>query len=65
MNINPTPYVLGPEEGEAFWGFGALWTLKASAEQTGDSFSLIEEVAPGGRHTASRPSGGRRDILRP
>ena len=48
MNINPTPYVLGPEEGEAFWGFGALWTLKASAEQTGNSFSLIEEVAPGG-----------------
>jgi quercetin dioxygenase-like cupin family protein len=51
MNINPTPYVLGPEEGEAFWGFGALWTLKASAEQTGDSFSLIEEVAPGGEGT--------------
>jgi hypothetical protein len=38
MNTNPTPYVLGPEEGEAFWGFGALWTLKASAEQTGGRF---------------------------
>src|SRR5215203_1555426 len=51
MNINPTPYVLGPEEGEALWGFGALWTLKASAEQTGNSFSHIEEVAPGGEGT--------------
>jgi hypothetical protein len=20
MNTNPTPYVLGPEDGEAFWG---------------------------------------------
>ena len=49
MNTNPTPYLLGPEEGEAFWGFGALWILKASAEQTGNRFSLIEEVAPGGR----------------
>ena len=51
MNTNPTPYVLGPEEGEAFWGFGALWTPKATAEQTGDRFSLIEEVAPGGEGT--------------
>jgi quercetin dioxygenase-like cupin family protein len=51
MNTNPTPYVLGPEEGEVFWGFGALWTLKASAEQTGGRFSLIEEVAPGGEGT--------------
>jgi quercetin dioxygenase-like cupin family protein len=51
MNTNPTPYLLGPEEGEAFWGFGALWTLKASAEQTGNRFSLIEEVAPGGEGT--------------
>jgi hypothetical protein len=44
MTTNPTPYTLGPEDGEAFWGFGALWTLKASAEQTGGRFSLIEEV---------------------
>jgi quercetin dioxygenase-like cupin family protein len=51
MTTNPTPYTLGPEDGEAFWGFGALWTLKASAEQTGGRFSLIEEVAPGGEGT--------------
>ena len=51
MNTNPTPYVLGPEEGEAFWGFGALWTPKATSEQTGGRFSMIEEVAPRGEGT--------------
>jgi quercetin dioxygenase-like cupin family protein len=51
MDINPTPYALGPEDGEWFWGFGVLWTIKASAEQTGGRFSLIEEFAPGGEGT--------------
>ncbi len=51
MNTNPTAYVLGPEEGEAFWGFGALWTPKATAEQTGGRFSMIEEIAPRGEGT--------------
>jgi quercetin dioxygenase-like cupin family protein len=51
MDNNPTPYALGPEDGEAFWGFGSLWTIKASAEQTGGRFSLIEELAPGGAGT--------------
>ena len=51
MNVNLTPYVLGPEDGEAFWGFGSLWTVKASAEQTGGSFALIEELAPRGAAT--------------
>src|ERR687893_2465973 len=52
MNNNPTPYVLGPEDGEAFWGLdNSLWSLKATAEQTGGRFSLIEEVAPRGEGT--------------
>ena len=52
MDTNPTtPYALGPAQGEAFWGFGSLWTIKASAEQTGGRFSLIEELAPGGAGT--------------
>lgn len=51
MNIKPVPYALGPEDGEAFWGFGSLWTVKASGEQTGGSFSLIEEWAPRGEGT--------------
>jgi quercetin dioxygenase-like cupin family protein len=52
MNTNPTSYVLGPEDGEAFWGLdNSLWSLKATAEQTGGRFSLIEEVAPRGEGT--------------
>ena len=51
MNTNPGAYVLGPEEGEAFWAFGALCTPKATAEQTGGRFSVIEEVAPRGEGT--------------
>src|SRR5829696_8203106 len=44
MDSNRTSYVLGSEDGEFFWGVdGSLWTLKASAEQTGGKFSLIEE----------------------
>jgi quercetin dioxygenase-like cupin family protein len=52
VHWNPTPYVLGPEDGEAFWGLdNSLWSLKATAEQTGGRFSLIEEVAPRGEGT--------------
>ena len=52
MNTNPVaPYALGPEDGEAFWGFGSLWTVKASAEQTGGRFAFIEEVSPAGAGT--------------
>jgi hypothetical protein len=51
MNTGLIPYALGPEDGEAFWGFGSLWTVKASAEQTGGRFALIEELAPGGAGT--------------
>jgi quercetin dioxygenase-like cupin family protein len=51
MSTNKTAYALGSEEGEAFWGFGSLWTIKASAEQTGGRFSLIEELAPRGAAT--------------
>jgi len=51
MDANRTPYALSAQQGEAFWGFGSLWTIKASAEQTGGRFSLIEELAPGGEGT--------------
>jgi quercetin dioxygenase-like cupin family protein len=44
---SPSPIVCG----EAFWGFGSLWTVKTSAEQTGGRFALIEELAPGGVST--------------
>ena len=51
MNTNVAPYALGPGDGEAFWGFGSLGTVKASAEQTGGRFSMIEEISPKGAST--------------
>jgi quercetin dioxygenase-like cupin family protein len=51
MSTNPTPYALGSEEGEALWFAGALVTMKATDEQTGGEFLLIEELAPRGAAT--------------
>ena len=41
-------YGLTEEEGEAFWLFGALVTIKISAEETAGQYSLIEVEAPAG-----------------
>jgi quercetin dioxygenase-like cupin family protein len=48
MDTDPTAYALGPEQGEALWFFGTLATFKATAEQTGGQYSLVEQVAPRG-----------------
>ena len=48
MITNPTPYALDTEEGEALWWSTALLTVKATAEQTGGEFFLIEEYVPKG-----------------
>jgi hypothetical protein len=48
MNTDLTPYALGSEDGEALWFFETLATFKATAEQTGGRFSLVEQMAPGG-----------------
>jgi mannose-6-phosphate isomerase-like protein (cupin superfamily) len=37
-----------PGEGEALWWFGLLATVKATAEQTGGQYSLVEILAPDG-----------------
>jgi quercetin dioxygenase-like cupin family protein len=37
-----------PGEGEAWWWFGALATIKATGEQTGGRYSLVEILAPEG-----------------
>ncbi len=37
-----------PGEGEAWWWFGALATIKATAEQTGGRYTLVEILAPEG-----------------
>jgi quercetin dioxygenase-like cupin family protein len=51
MNTDPAQYALGPDEGEAFWFFGGLVTVKASAQQTGGRFALTEQLFPGGMAT--------------
>jgi quercetin dioxygenase-like cupin family protein len=42
------PIALGPEEGDAIWSFGALATIKATAEGTDGRFALFEPPAPRG-----------------
>ena len=37
-----------PGEGEAWWWFGVLATVKATAEQTGGQYTLVEILAPEG-----------------
>ena len=44
-------YALGSEEGEAFWFFGGLVTVKASALQTGGNFAITELLVPRGTAT--------------
>jgi quercetin dioxygenase-like cupin family protein len=39
----PAPYALNAQEGEALWFFGTLMLVKASAKQTGERFSLVEQ----------------------
>lgn len=51
MATNPIPYALNSEDGEALWFFGTLATFKATAEQTGGQYTLIEQLAPGGMAT--------------
>ena len=51
MSTKPTYHALGPEEGEALWWSGAQITVKATAEQTGGEFFLIEEFVPRGTAT--------------
>ena len=48
MDTSPIGYALGSEDGEALWFFGTLATFKATAEQTGGEYALIEQVAPRG-----------------
>jgi len=38
--------VVGPGEGEAFWFFGCLVTVKASAATTGGRLAVLEHLAP-------------------
>lgn len=48
MEPSTHPYILAREEGQSVWFLGTLVTLKATHEQTGGTFSLIEQVVPPG-----------------
>ena len=41
-------FALEPGEGEALWWIGMLATIKATAEQTGGQYTLLEILAPEG-----------------
>lgn len=41
-------YALGKQEGPAVWFFNTLTVIKATANQTGNAFGLMEMVAPVG-----------------
>ncbi len=55
MGTTPTPilipYVDAPGDGEARWSFGTLTSVKATGDQTGGRFALIEDLAPRGDGT--------------
>lgn len=43
--VNPVkPYSVEAKNAPAFWSQGILWTILATADQTGGSYSLIEEL---------------------
>lgn len=41
-------YFLGPEEGEALWTLGALYTFKAMGKDNHDEYTLVEVKGPKG-----------------
>jgi quercetin dioxygenase-like cupin family protein len=43
-----TPFAVSLRDAPAFWTLGELFTLIATAEQTGGAFSLVEELLPRG-----------------
>ena len=47
-SLGNAPYALAREEGEAIWFLGMLVVMKATGEQTGGAFGLIENVMPAG-----------------
>jgi quercetin dioxygenase-like cupin family protein len=48
MNMVPQPYALAREEGQALWFLDSLLIVKATGEQTGGAFGLIDNVMPPG-----------------
>ena len=48
MGSESRAYVLGPDQGRAFWFAGALMVTKASGEDSEGAFALLDQTVPGG-----------------
>jgi quercetin dioxygenase-like cupin family protein len=48
MDMGTRPYALAREEGRAVWFLGTLVIVKATGEQTGGAFGLIDNLMPTG-----------------
>ena len=48
MDMGTQPYALASEEGPAVWFLGTLVIMKATGEQTGGAFGLIDNLMPAG-----------------
>jgi quercetin dioxygenase-like cupin family protein len=48
MDVGTQPYALAKEEGQAVWFLGTLLIVKATGEQTGGAFGLVDNVLPAG-----------------
>ncbi len=48
MDMETRPYALAREEGRALWFLGTLVIVKATGEQTGGTFGLIDNLMPAG-----------------
>jgi quercetin dioxygenase-like cupin family protein len=48
MTAGLEPYWLGPDDGDAMWVLGGLYTWKALGAQTGGEYSLCEVRGPAG-----------------
>jgi quercetin dioxygenase-like cupin family protein len=48
MDMETRPYALAREDGQAVWFLGTLVIVKATGEQTGGAFGLIDNLMPGG-----------------
>jgi hypothetical protein len=48
MDMGTRPYALAREEGRAVWFLGTLVIVKATGEQTGGAFGLVDNLLPAG-----------------
>ena len=46
MNDRQLPFIANDENSAAYWMLDILWVIKAQAAQTGNNFSVIEQLMP-------------------